>query len=325
MANNLTPYQKVNVVNAEGTIITSFGSGADGGGADMAETNNRLGAKTEAAAASDVGTSGLNGLLKRLLQKLVTTASGIKVDGSAVTQPVSGIVDVANFPTTQAIAASTLPLPNGAASNAMLAEVRDRVPASAIGSPSEVPPASDTGYAGINGRLQRIAQRISSLVGLLPSSLSNGRFQTESVIRKLVAADDEVRSHPVYESSASVVAITSSNTAYVRSQAVDLRGFNRIAIFPNVVVSGGSTGYYKVSWSADGTNWFDETVDDLATPNGGEILVSQYSALRQFPSNATGFKSLSAATFDKRCRYLSISQRSDSNVTLTTNYNYQLS
>lgn len=40
-----------------------------------------------------------------------------------------------------------------------------------IGGLTESAPASDTASSGLNGRLQRIAQRISSLIGLLPSSL----------------------------------------------------------------------------------------------------------------------------------------------------------
>lgn len=130
-----------------------------------------LGAKNEPEAISDSATSGLNGLLKRLLQKvegllqkLVTTASGIKVDGSAViqpvsgtvsvsgaisinnfpsvqgvvgtvevanfptTQPVSGTVGINNFPATQPISATALPLPSGAATEVTLGQVRDRLP-----------------------------------------------------------------------------------------------------------------------------------------------------------------------------------------------------
>lgn len=46
-----------------------------------------------------------------------------------------------------------------------------------IGGLTETAPASDTASSGLNGRLQRIAQRITSLIALLPTSLSNGFFQ----------------------------------------------------------------------------------------------------------------------------------------------------
>jgi hypothetical protein len=40
-----------------------------------------------------------------------------------------------------------------------------------IGSLTEIAPATDTASSGLNGRLQRIAQRITSLIGLFPTSL----------------------------------------------------------------------------------------------------------------------------------------------------------
>ncbi len=40
-----------------------------------------------------------------------------------------------------------------------------------IGDVTEAAPASDTASSGLNGRLQRIAQRITSLIALLPASL----------------------------------------------------------------------------------------------------------------------------------------------------------
>lgn len=61
------------------------------------------------------------------LQALVVSANGLKVDGSAVTQPVSGTVgisgtvpvsgsvSVSNFPSTQPVSATSLPLPSNAA------------------------------------------------------------------------------------------------------------------------------------------------------------------------------------------------------------------
>lgn len=40
-----------------------------------------------------------------------------------------------------------------------------------IGAVNETAPATDTASSGLNGRLQRIAQRITSLIALLPTSL----------------------------------------------------------------------------------------------------------------------------------------------------------
>lgn len=55
-----------------------------------------------------------------------------------------------------------------------------------IGSLTETVPASDTASSGLNGRLQRIAQRLSSLITLVPTALSAlGNFKivlSESVV-----------------------------------------------------------------------------------------------------------------------------------------------
>ena len=62
-----------------------------------------LGAQADASATTDTGTFSLISLVKRLLTKFTTTANGLKVDGSAVTQPVSGSV-TANIGTSGSLA-----------------------------------------------------------------------------------------------------------------------------------------------------------------------------------------------------------------------------
>src|SRR5689334_16925532 len=43
-----------------------------------------------------------------------------------------------------------------------------------IGSLTETAPANDTASSGLNGRLQRVAQRLTSLITLLPAALGAG-------------------------------------------------------------------------------------------------------------------------------------------------------
>ena len=51
-----------------------------------------------------------------------------------------------------------------------------------VGIVTETAPASDTASSGLNGRLQRIAQRITSLIALIPAALgANGGFKVEGV------------------------------------------------------------------------------------------------------------------------------------------------
>lgn len=86
----------------------------------------------------------------------VSAANALKVDGSAITQPISAV---------------SLPLPTGAATETTLAAQNVL-----IGAVTETAPATDTASSGLNGRLQRIAQRITSLIALIPSSIAVAWF-----------------------------------------------------------------------------------------------------------------------------------------------------
>lgn len=79
--------------------------------------------------------------------------------------------------TTQPVSAASLPLPTGAATEATLVtRLSESDFDTKIGSLTEVAPATDTASSGLNGRLQRIAQRITSLIVLLPAALVGGRL-----------------------------------------------------------------------------------------------------------------------------------------------------
>lgn len=68
-------------------------------------------------------------------------------------------------------------LPSGAATEATLAtRLSESDFDTKTGSLTEAAPASDTASSGLNGRLQRIAQRLTSLIALLPSALVSGRL-----------------------------------------------------------------------------------------------------------------------------------------------------
>jgi hypothetical protein len=64
-----------------------------------------------------------NSSLSSIDGKLETTANGLKVDGSAVTQPVSGTVSVDNFPATQDVSVLNSALPLGAATESTVASI----------------------------------------------------------------------------------------------------------------------------------------------------------------------------------------------------------
>lgn len=86
-------------------------------------------------------------------------------------------------------------LPTGAAT-----EAKQDAEAVLIGSLTETPPATDTASSGLNGRLQRIAQRISSLIALLPVSI--GQKTMAGSLAVVVASDQS--SIPVAQSALAV-------------------------------------------------------------------------------------------------------------------------
>lgn len=117
-------------------------------------------------AATDTGLAAIISALGSPVQAGAT----VPVSGTfwQATQPVSiaswgGLTDAQLRASAVPVSAASLPLPTGAATEATL-DAR-------TGALTETAPASDTASSGINGRLQRIAQRITSLIALLPASL----------------------------------------------------------------------------------------------------------------------------------------------------------
>jgi len=72
----------------------------------------------------------------------------------------------ADLTETQPVSLASIPLATGAST-----EAKQDAEAVLIGAVTETAPASDTASSGLNGRLQRIAQRITSLIALIPTSL----------------------------------------------------------------------------------------------------------------------------------------------------------
>lgn len=107
------------------------------------DLQGKLGALTETAPGTDTASSGLNGRLQRIAQRLTT--------------------HIGQFP-------SSLGQTTKSGSTSFTIASDDDVQGK-LGIVTETAPASDTASSGLNGRLQRIAQRITSLIGLLPSAL----------------------------------------------------------------------------------------------------------------------------------------------------------
>ncbi len=119
-----------------------------------------------------------------------------------------------------------------------------------LGIVTETAPASDTASSGLNGRLQRVAQRITSLIALLPTALGQGTMATSM---KVVLPSDQSTLAVNQVSSSFDVAVTitrpANTTAYT---AGDVLGATAAAIsIPVVGTSAGSIMITGVQLEAD--------------------------------------------------------------------------
>lgn len=162
-----------NINNVSGTVSLPTGAATS---AYQASTETLIGGVTEAAPGTDTASSGLNGRLQRIAQRLTsliallpaslgqkTMANSLAVvvasDQSAIPASQSGTWNITNV-------SGTVSLPTGAATSAYQASTE-----TLIGGVTEAAPGTDTASSGLNGRLQRVAQRLTSLIALVPASL----------------------------------------------------------------------------------------------------------------------------------------------------------
>lgn len=130
--------------------------------------------------------------------------------------PVSG----ANPLPTLAILDATgleIPPPVGGAT-----EAKQDTQITAIGGVTETAPATDTASSGVNGRLQRIAQRLTSLIGLLPTALTGSGNLKTAILEAIPAGSNAigsvtVSSLPALAAGTNVIGITRGT-----SQVLDL-------------------------------------------------------------------------------------------------------
>lgn len=139
------------------TLITSTNTKLDTLHTDVDTLEAATGIVTETAPASDTASSGLNGRLQRVAQRLTSL--------------------IAQIPATLGVKASAASLSTVVANDDAM-----------IGIVTETAPASDTASSGLNGRLQRIAQRITSMIALLPTALGQGTMATSM---KVVLPSDQ--------------------------------------------------------------------------------------------------------------------------------------
>jgi hypothetical protein len=122
-------------------------------------TNASIGATSEIVAATDISTSGLNGLTKRLNQHATTIESKLDTVNS-------NLVTVQSKQDTGNTSLASIDSKVSTAANQATLNTR-------VGDLTETAPASDTASSGLNGRLQRVAQNITTTNGKIDTVNSN--------------------------------------------------------------------------------------------------------------------------------------------------------
>lgn len=169
-------------------------------------------------------------------------ATAVPVDGSGVTQPVSAVA---------------LPLPSGAATSAKQDDSM-----TLIGAVTESAPASDTDSSGLNGRLQRIAQRLTSLIAQLPSALG---VQAKSNSLSVAQASETL--------TGSAAALNGDVIA-----STDVSGYQTIT----VQLSGTWSGSVRAQFSNDNSTFTDAVYVDPTSPSTGALINMTTNGLRAF-------------------------------------------
>jgi hypothetical protein len=208
--------------------------------------NTLLGAVTETAPATDTASSGLNGRLQRIAQRLTTQ---IPYLASIVTQlPASvGQKTMANsMPVTMASDQSSIPVTSNLITGFAL-ETTQTANGVLTGAVTETAPATDTASSGLNGRLQRIAQRITSLIALLPASL--GTKAAASSLAITWSTEDEALVGSLTETAPATD--TASSGLNGRLQRVAQRLTSMIALLPTALGQGTMAQSLKVVLASD--------------------------------------------------------------------------
>jgi len=187
-------------------------------------TNDSIGPLTETAPSTDTASSGLNGRLQRVAQNL-TTANG---NLTTINTSVSGVnttlgttnTSLGTINTSVGTVNTTLGTTNTSLGtiNTTLGTTNTEV-----GSLTDTAPATDTASASLNGRLQRVAQRITSLLALLPSALTN-------------AGGLQVGTHTINPSS--TLTRPANATAYAQNELVASSTTAGSVAVPSVAMSG---------------------------------------------------------------------------------------
>lgn len=207
------------------------------------------GALLEPAPVTDTGSSGLNGRLQRVAQRLSSLVALLPASLGA----------------------------KAAASSLSITTSTDDLQLTRQGSLTETAPSTDIASSGLNGRLQRIAQRLSSIISLLPTALSTtGGLKVSDVDNVALSA---------------LVSGVLTNTDGLSTAVIAAQGVGAIVYLTDVSLTNSSAAAVLVEVQAGATaKW------RVLVPAGGVVTHSFESPLAGIANTAWNVDAAAATT-----------------------------
>jgi hypothetical protein len=131
-----------------------------------------------------------------------------------------------------------------------------------VGALNETAPASDTASAGLNGRLQRIAQRITSLIALLPTSLGQ---KTSAASLGVVIASDQSTLNTTNIDNLSLTGLSAGALNADLVPSTDVSKYSNVSI----QVAGTFVGTLTFQGSNDNSTWSAVNMQAITSGTSG--------------------------------------------------------
>ena len=178
-----------------------------------------------------------------------------------------------NNPNGQATSANSAPVVLSTSQETILSNIDTD-----LGTTSETAPATDTATSGLNGRLQRVAQRLTSLIALLPASLGNKTSTNSlSVTQSVETSTGNITTQNLVPNGAAT-----ANSAI----EVTLNGMSTLAI----QVTGTYTGALSIQVTNDDSRWETITASNILSVITGVASATIASAtIGVFQIDLSGF------------------------------------